>query len=169
MRRKIRAQMSLFAFIFVWGQASPVFSSEMNLVPLLMESLGVTKNQAAGGAGAIFNTAKSKLPAEDFSKVEAAVPNMNELLQVAPKETESGGMIQSGRSLLGGGTESLQGMTGLANSFSQLGLSPDMVNQFMPIILDFVQKVAAKRYETSFKGPYCNNNDYLTVQLPRLV
>lgn len=152
MRSVFRAHIFLFACLFVCLEGAPVFSSEMDLVSILMESLGVTKDQAAGGAGAIFNTAKLKLPAEDFSKVEAAVPNMNELLQAAPKEMESGGMLQAGKSLLGGGTESLQGITGLAGSFSQLGLSPDVAGQFMPIILDFVQKNGGDTVRSLLQG-----------------
>jgi hypothetical protein len=41
--------------------------------------------------------------------------------------------------VLGKKTSSLSSMAGLAESFSKLGLSSDMVNQFLPIVLDFVQ------------------------------
>lgn len=152
MRKKNHLWMFPVALIIFCGQASPAFSSETGLVSILMESLGVTKEQATGGAGAIFNSAKSKLPAEDFSKVEAAVPNMEELLQAAPKETGASDMIQAGKSILGGSTESLQGITGLADSFSQLGLSPDMVSQFTPVILDYVQKNGGDAVRSLLQG-----------------
>lgn len=152
MRTRLGLRIFSFVFIIVCGQAASVFSSETDLVSLLMDSLGVTRAQATGGAGAIFSSAKSKLPAEDFSKVEAAVPGMDELLQSAPSTTRASNMIQAGKSFLGGGTETLQGITGLADSFSQLGLSPDMVGQFMPVILDYVQKNGGDAVRSLLQG-----------------
>lgn len=80
MRKKLNLWMYPVALVIVCGQTAPAFSSGMDLVSIIMESLAVTKDQATGGPGAIFSSAKSKLPAEDFSKVEAAVPNMDEFL-----------------------------------------------------------------------------------------
>jgi hypothetical protein len=48
-------------------------------------------------------------------------------------------MLGEGASLLGGSSESLEGLAGVAGSFSQLGLDPAMVNQFIPPILSFVE------------------------------
>ena len=151
---KTRLGLWIFSFVFmvVCGQVASAYSSETGLVPLLMDSLGVTKAQAMGGAGAIFTSAKSKLPAEDFSKVEAAVPGMDELLQSAPRVTGDSSMIQAGKSFLGGGTETLQGVIGLADSFSQLGLSPDMMSQFTPVILDYVQQNGGDAVRSLLQG-----------------
>ena len=111
----------------VFGPFSSVYADTTELVNLLTQKLGVTQEQAKGGAGAIFNTAKEKLSAEDFSKVENAVPGMDDLLGAAPK---ADGLS----SLIGGG-----GAGNLASSFSKLGLSPDMIGQFTPVILDYVE------------------------------
>ena len=126
--RKIlsRAVCSLVFSIFLGGLLS-VPADAADLVSLLTQKLGVTKDQAKGGTGAIFNSAEKKLSAEDFSKVKKAVPDMDNLQQAAPK---AGGFS----SLLGGGD-----LGNLTSSFSKLGLSPDMVGQFTPIILDYVE------------------------------
>jgi len=117
-----------------------LFAQDLSLVKLLTERLGVTETQAQGGAGAIFNLAKEKLDAQDFSEVASTVPDMNGLLDAAPKKESSlGGMFSGATSLFGGGGGGLEGLAGLASSFSQLGLSPDMVNRFVPIILNYVK------------------------------
>ena len=117
-----------------------LFAQETSLVNLLTQQLGVTESQAQGGAGSIFKMAKEQLGAQDFSQVSDAVPNMGGLLEAAPRQEGSlGGMFGSATSMFGGGGNSLKGLAGLASSFSQLGLSPEMVNQFLPIILNYVK------------------------------
>ncbi len=105
-----------------------------------MESLGVTKPQAEGGAGAIFNLAESKLGADDFSKVADAVPEMDDLKRAAPESTGGGGMLGGLSTALSGGGGTGEGLASLAGSFSKLGLDPAMVEQFTPVILDYVEK-----------------------------
>lgn len=107
-----------------------------DLVSLLTSELGVTKDQAQGGAGAIFDFAKGKLSADDFSKIADAVPNMDSLLKAAP--AAGGGLTKKLGSLTGGGS-SLGGLASLAGSFSKLGLNADMVSKFVPQILSFVE------------------------------
>jgi hypothetical protein len=43
-------------------------------------------------------------------------------------------------------------MANLADSFSKLGLAPDMVNQFVPVILDFVQSEGGQQAMTLLKS-----------------
>jgi hypothetical protein len=56
----------------------------MELTDLLTKSLGINESQANGGAGLLFNLAKEKLGANDFTKVSSAVPGMDSLLKAAP-------------------------------------------------------------------------------------
>lgn len=131
--------MAGFLLIFAWN-VPRAMAQDSDLVTMLVQQLGVTATQAQGGAGAIFNLAKEKMQAQAFEQVASAVPNMDTLLRAAPKSTSGlGGMFGSGTSLLGGANGNLGSLATLASSFSQLGLSPDMVNQFVPIVLSFVQ------------------------------
>ncbi|MDT7042503.1 DUF2780 domain-containing protein [Candidatus Nitronereus thalassa] len=119
---------------------STLFAQKTSLVNLLTQQLGVTETQAQGGAGSIFNLAKEKLSPQEFSQVANSVPNMNDLIDAAPKkESGMGGMFGGATSMFGDSGSSLEGLAGLAGSFSKLGLSPDMVNQFVPIILNYVK------------------------------
>jgi hypothetical protein len=72
----------------------------MELIDQLTKSLGVNETQAQGGAGLLFNLAKSKLGAGDFSKVSAAVPGMDSLLSAAP--AGGGGMLGGLTKIFGG-------------------------------------------------------------------
>jgi hypothetical protein len=104
----------------------------MELVDQLTKSLGVNGSQAQGGAGLIFKMAKDNLGAGDFSKVSAAVPGVDGLINAAPA---SGGALGGITKMFGGGG----GLAGLAGGFSKLGLDAGMVSKYVPVILSFVQ------------------------------
>lgn len=130
----------LFIFLMIGTIVCvPAHAGDLGLVDLLSSQLGVTKDQAQGGAGSIFQLAKQNLSGEDFSNVAKAVPGINQMLDAAPKMEESSGTLGSVSSIMGDKSNTLGGMAGLTNSFKKLGLSPDMVQQFTPIILDYVK------------------------------
>lgn len=112
----------------------------MELLNLLTQNLGVSQEQAQGGAGLLFKLAKDKFGAGDFQQVVAAVPGIDDLVKAAP--SGGGGLMGA----LGGITSSLGGDAGklgnlasLAAGFSQLKLDSGMVGKFVPVILSFVQ------------------------------
>ncbi len=111
----------------------------MDLLNNLTQSLGVNEEQAKGGAGLIFNMAKEKLGAEDFSKVSDTVPGIDEMLKAAPESSEIGGAVGGLTSSLGGGVGKLGGLASLSGGFPKLGLDSSMVGKFIPTILSFVQ------------------------------
>ncbi len=118
-----------------------VYAQDVSLVDLLMQQLGVTKSQAQGGAGALFNSAKQTLSPQEFDQVAQAVPEMDSLLEAAPKPSGTlNDMMGQGSSLFGGeANKQLGGVMDLASSFSELGLSPEMANKFVPVVLDYVE------------------------------
>ena len=109
-----------------------------------MQQLGVTQPQAEGGAGAIFKLAKSKMQGASFQELSSSVPGMQGLLAAAPVSnsvggTGLGGIAGSLGSLVGNSGGTIGNMVGLASSFQQLGLSPGMVQKFVPIVVQYVQ------------------------------
>jgi hypothetical protein len=114
-------------------------AAEGGLVDSLVSSLGVTKEQAAGGAGALLDLARKQLSAEDFSKVKEAIPDAGALVDTVPKGGDMSKALGNASSMLGGAGGSLEGLAGLAGTFSQLGLNADMVGKFVPVLLDFAQ------------------------------
>jgi hypothetical protein len=106
-----------------------------DLIKMLTSELGITSEQAMGGAGALFNYAKEELSSEDFDKVSEAVPDMSGYLDAIPA---LGGGGNTG--LLGKATESLVGMPAVTKAFDKLGLSQEMVGMFTPVLVNYVDK-----------------------------
>jgi hypothetical protein len=132
-----------FALLLAFGLLSspPVGAQSGGLVNLLTGNLGVTTPQAEGGAGAIFSYAKQKVSPDEFTKVAGAVPEMDSLLKAAP-QTQTSGLgkaIGGTSSMLGGGAAKVGGLASVGDSFSKLGMQPEMVNKFIPTILQYVE------------------------------
>lgn len=130
------------ALALATGQASAQASATTlaktpspELVGMLTKELGVTPEQATGGAGALFGLAKSRLKPDEFSQVGAAVPGMDGMLKAAPKPEGGSALGSLGGALPGGAG----GLASVAGAFKSLGLSPEMVSKFVPVLAQFVQ------------------------------
>lgn len=116
----------------------PVGRVFMELLDLLTKNLGINESQAQGGAGLLFKQAKEKLSGDEFSKVSAAVPGIDNLVNAAPASGGEGVLGGLGKLVSGlGGNKG--GVAGLAGGFSKLGLDAGMIGKFIPVILSFVQ------------------------------
>lgn len=111
----------------------------MELVQQLVNSTGVSEDQAQGGAGLIMGLLKDQLSSGEFSQVADAVPGIEGLIDSAPSEGGGGmgGLLGSVAGALGGGD--LGNLAKLAGGFSHLGLDTGMVGQFIPVIMSFLQ------------------------------
>jgi hypothetical protein len=136
MKKRYFKKVLAFVILAVFSIGGTVFADTSKLIGSLVDSLGVSEQQATGGAGAVFREAKDNMSPGDYTQLLDTVPGIDSLISAAP---EAGGLAGKASSLLGGSAGSVKGMTALADSFGKLGLSPDMVNQFVPVILDFVQ------------------------------
>ena len=124
----------------------------MALVNKLTQSTGVSDQQAMGGAGSIFKTAKANMSTENFSKIADAIPGMDKLLGAAPETSAlSSSLGSSAGSVMGKRSTSMSSMGLLAESFSKLGMDAEMVKTFMPIVLDFVQTQGGPLLESLLK------------------
>jgi hypothetical protein len=144
----------IFMFILVMFTGTHVFAQaaakapDPGLVGMLTKQLGVTPQQATGGAGAIFSLAKNNLSSADFSKIASAVPGMGSFLNAAPKPQNDAtssaassaasalGPLAGGAS--GGAAANATGLLGLGSSFKSLGLSPEMATKFAPVIQQYL-------------------------------
>jgi len=115
-----------------------VKSSSSGLIGQLTKGLSISPTQARGGAGALFSLAKTRLSADEFSKVAAAVPGMSGLLKAAPAAGEPS-ELSSLEGSLPGGLGSLGTMASVAGSFHKLGLSPEMAMKFLPVMMKYVE------------------------------
>jgi len=137
---------TILSIVYVRAQDSAASSANPNpeLVGQLTKQLNVTPEQATGGAGAIFGYTKSKLSPSNFSKIASSVPGMDGFLKAAPS---TGGTSASALNSLGGAVPGSAGsmasgagggVASLAGSFQKLGLSPDMVSKFAPVMQNYI-------------------------------
>jgi hypothetical protein len=135
-----------FAVLLVWaallGACSSMESmmgvgSSSSLPATLTKQLGVTDSQAAGGTGAILAFAQQRLAAGDFDLIAKAIPGSEKYLGMA-------------KQLLG--SANISDKAGLQSAFSKLGMSPDMLNKFAPIVTDYVGKAGGDQASKLLAG-----------------
>ena len=149
-RKQFVIKIFLIVFLIFWITYTPTYAGDTGLVDLLSSQLGVTKSQAEGGAGSIFQLAKQNLSVKDFSTVSKAVPVIDQMLGAAPKVEGSSSSLGKISSMMG--NNKLGGMAGLTSSFEKLGMSGDMVSKFTPIILDYVKNKGGENVMNLLKG-----------------
>ncbi len=113
-----------------------------SLTDLLMKKTGVSQVQAAGGAGALLQLAKSKMQADAFSKLEQSVPGVQGLLGAVPavqQPSALGGLAGRLSSMTGGAGGAAGNVVSLVSAFQQQGMSPQMIQQFIPVVVDYVK------------------------------
>ncbi len=126
------------------------------LVSTLVSKLGVNEGQAQGGTGLILNMVKEQLGTQDFSQIAQHIPGVGDLLKAAPaQEDASGGgilgMVGKLAGSLGGGSE-LGQLASLAGGFEKLGIKPEMIAEFLPVIISFVEKKGGSTVADLLKG-----------------
>ena len=113
--------------------------SQIGLVDILVHRLGVSPQQALGGAGAIFQLAQGKMNPQAFTSMSQSIPGMSTMLGAAPAASGAGLT-----SMVGGSGSSVGSAAALASSFQQLNLSPDMVGKFIPVVTNYVRQSSGK-------------------------
>lgn len=110
-----------------------------SLTELLMQRTGVTGTQAQGGAGALFQIAKTKMKADSFAQLEQSVPGMQGMLGAAPTPSQPGGLAGRLSSIAGSSGGTAGNLISVVSAFQQQGMSPAMVQQFIPVVIDYVK------------------------------
>ena len=111
----------------------------MELIQMLTSQLGISDEQASGGAGLIFKMAKEKLGTDDFNQISDVIPETENLISSAPKAGGFGSALGGLASSLSGGAGQLGNLAALAGGFKKLNLDPGLISKFIPIVMSFVQ------------------------------
>jgi hypothetical protein len=137
----------MFFTLNIYGQ-NTLAKDSGNLVKQIMKSADVTKTQAMGGSGALFEMAKGNMEKEDFEKVSDVVPNMGDMLGAIPDVGGKTSMLEST-------VKTLSGMPKVVAVFDKLGISQDKISLFTPVIVKYVEKkggkILADKLGNSFK------------------
>jgi len=149
MKTRQLSKIFIFIGIMIFCISGTVSADTSKLIGSLTDLLGVSKDQATGGAGAVFREAKNNMNPGDFSQLLNAIPGIDSLINAAP---QASGLAGKASSMFGSSSGSLPGMAALTDSFAKLGLAPDMVNKYVDVILDFVQSEGGQQMMTMLKG-----------------
>jgi len=170
-------------FAVVVGVTGIARAQTSDLVGMLTSQLGVSSAQAAGGAGSLFSFAQGQMSPTDFGTVSSALPEVGGLMDAAPSGgsgaaaagsslmggtslggtslggtslggTSLGGTSLGGSSLGGSSMGGLGDIAGVTSAFSDLGLSPDMVQQFVPVVLDYAQSTGGSQIMQLLQGAF---------------
>jgi len=107
-------------------------------VTSLMQSAGVTANQAIGGLGSILSLAKSKVAPEDFSKLTAGLPSADKYMDAL-----SGLGINSG---------DIKTALDLQGAYKKLGMSDDLQQKFTPAAVNYVRSAGGEEAANVLSG-----------------
>jgi hypothetical protein len=152
MNGKSMLRIIVFVLISAVAAGFPICAgaADSGLIGLLTSQLGVSQEQAQGGAGTIFKMAKDGLSEQDYTSLAGNIPGLENMISASPEPEEDSGLLGSISSLFGG-SEKLDKMAALKSSFQKLGLSGDMVGQFLPIIYDYVKEKCGEKLMGSLK------------------
>jgi hypothetical protein len=136
--------------VFVVGVTGIARAQTSDLIGMLTSQLGVSEQQASGGSGSLLSFAKDQMSSTDFDVVSGALPDIDGLIGAAPDGGSS--VLESGSSLLGGSSSSLGDIAGVTSTFSDLGMSPDMASQFVPVVLEYAQSAGSEQAMQLLQG-----------------
>ncbi len=102
-------------------------SRAIDAFEILSKSLGMSKDQAAGGLGSILTLAQEKLVKGDFDKVAAAIPGASKYLEQAKS--------------LGAVTGPLKDVAGLKGALGKLGIDEQTASKFLSAVPDVISKM----------------------------
>ena len=110
------------------------------LTNLLVQRLGVTSEQATGGAGALLQIAKTRMNPEAFAKLSQQVPDVSQLLSAVPALQPQSGLGGLAGKLAGlSGDSSISTALTAVSIFQQLGMKPETMQKFVPVVVDYVR------------------------------
>lgn len=139
MLRAFAVFLSLLAVALLPGCSTmdSVMGKSPDLSSLLTRQLGVTEAQANGGIGSMLQVAQNKLKAGEFDQIAKAIPGSQKYLDVAKQAL---------------GATKLTDAAGLSSAFGKLGMSPDMVDKFKPLVTDYVGKAGGESARNLLAG-----------------
>jgi len=108
------------------------------LMSALRSQLGVSEDQARGGIGSYLTLLQAKLAKGDFDKIASLVPGASGYLQSAKK--------------LGAVTGPLTNLQGLNGALGKLGMNPDTIAKFTPLVTNYLGKLGGPTVQQMLAG-----------------
>ena len=126
------------------GKADSAMAAGMDapsaLTDQLSSKLGLTPAQTTAGVGTILAYAKNKLPADQFDKLSSSIPGSADMLQSA----KDAGAVSD--------ATPISDPAGLSSALSKIGITPEIQQQLVPAVGEYVTKLAGPEVGGAFKS-----------------
>lgn len=109
------------------------------LVNQLMNRVGVNEHQARAGTGALLKAAQERMDPGEFEQLLGSVPGVRDLLQAAPQQSATGGLLSGIASMIGGDKSDMAQATRLLTAFGSLNMGKDEIMKFLPVVTDYLK------------------------------
>lgn len=135
------------------GAISETATKPSPLAEELAKQLGITSDQGAAGAGSILRYVKQKLDEDDYKRISDLIPGIHHILTTGPTAADTE-LVESVAVIESENPEVASIV--LKNNFDLIGLAPDMVEKFIPIMIDYVKtqggETDANLLKTALRG-----------------
>jgi hypothetical protein len=108
-----------------------------DLTAKIAAQVGVSEQQASGGAALLMAAARDKLGAATFDQSIGTLPGMAALLAAAPKPKGLGRLFGGAASAVGGKRAAM--IATVVSGFGQLGMNTDHAQAFVPVIVEHLR------------------------------
>jgi uncharacterized protein VcgC/VcgE DUF2780 len=152
------------------GGAASDLASPAGLTNMLTSKLGISESQASMALGALLGEAKGKLSPGDYSKLEGALPgaehylsaaegagvlpSTHEVAAAAPAADSTVAAIGDSAKAAAPAAGAAAGPSGLSAALSKVGLPPEAASQFVPVVTEYVGKVAGPDVANILKSAF---------------
>jgi hypothetical protein len=108
------------------------------LLKAATSQLGLTEDQAKGGVGSYLTLLQEKLSKGDFDKIAGYIPGASGYIDSAKK--------------LGAVTGPLNDLAGLNGALGKLGMSPETIAKFTPMVTNYIGKLGGENVQKMLAG-----------------
>lgn len=129
------------------SKTNDLIQQGLQLLPFIIQQLGVSEAQASGGMGALLQTATSLLSSDDSKTLLSAIPNASSLLKAAPVLGEKKGdnsMLSGALKAAGEYSETAKAAAQLSSQFEALGMGAEMIPKFTKATESYLGKTDHK-------------------------
>ena len=110
---------------------------------VVADELDISSSKAHGGVGAIFAYAENYLDDDDFERVVDGIPDIDRIIDAAPYVDDDS--FFGLRDTLSELDSPVAGRSSLIDTFDELDMDRDMIDEFLDIVYDYVDDVSGER------------------------
>lgn len=138
--------------------ATAATSTTNDLVSLATQQMQISKPQASGGLGVLFQLAQQNLSSGQFGSIKQQVPDMSGLLAAGnqamqtQKSTQQGSLMGQAMSMFGHSSDTKLGPLSAYNALQSLGLSADQMGSLINLVENYLKKPSSSGSGNSSSG-----------------